>query len=353
METSPYEQIQALSGLTAAQLREKYLDVFGEERRARNRLFLQKRIAWRLQALAEGGLSERARRRAEALANEADLRQRAPRDPVTPGSAEVRARTTKGPIPLSQDPRLLLPGTLLVQEFRGRHIVVKVLDEGFEFEDRHYPSLSAIAKDITGSKWNGFLFFGLTGWSAREPAHARGGGRVNGSLHPHRTQTAPASARNGTVRCAIYTRKSTDEGLDQEFNSLDAQRESAEAYIASQRSEGWTCLPDRYDDGFTGGNMQRPALERLCADIEAGQIDCVVVYKMDRLSRSLLDFARMMELFEREIISECIKDKVSAARRRGKWVGGRNLRSAGLGPGFVAGIGSSRTQRPPLREGYE
>ncbi len=169
---------------------------------------------------------------------------------------------------------------------------------------------------------------------------------------------ASSSAPNGAVRCAIYARKSTDEGLDQDFNSLDAQRESAEAYILSQRHEGWTCLPDRFDDGgFTGGNMRRPALERLCADIEAGRIDCVVVYKVDRLSRSLLDFARIMELFdrqkvsfvsvtqqfnttssmgrltlnillsfaqfEREIISERTRDKMSAARRKGKWVGGQ------------------------------
>ena len=95
--------------------------------------------------------------------------------------------------------------------------------------------------------------------------------------------------KNGTIRCAIYTRKSTDEGLEQEFNSLDAQRESAEAFIRSHQHEGWLCLPDRYDDGgFTGGNMERPALKRLLADIEAGEIDCVVVYKVDRLSRSLL-----------------------------------------------------------------
>ena len=85
------------------------------------------------------------------------------------------------------------------------------------------------------------------------------------------------------VRCAIYTRKSTDEGLDQEFNSLDAQREAAEAFIRSQAGEGWTVLPDRYDDGgFTGGNMDRPALQRLLADIEAGKVDCVVVYKVSR-----------------------------------------------------------------------
>jgi len=89
------------------------------------------------------------------------------------------------------------------------------------------------------------------------------------------------------IRCAIYTRKSTEEGLDQDFNTLDAQREAAENFIASQQHEGWTWLPDRFDDGgFTGGNMQRPALQRLLADAEAGRIDCVVVYKVDRLSRS-------------------------------------------------------------------
>jgi site-specific DNA recombinase len=103
-----------------------------------------------------------------------------------------------------------------------------------------------------------------------------------------------------SVRCAIYTRKSTDEGLEREFNSLDAQRESAEAYIKSQQHEGWDCLPQRYDDGgFSGGNVERPALTRLLADIEAGRVDCVVVYKVDRLSRSLLDFSRLMESFDR------------------------------------------------------
>ena len=162
------------------------------------------------------------------------------------------------------------------------------------------------------------------------------------------------------IRCAIYTRKSTSEGLDQDFNSLDAQRESATAYIASQRSEGWTEVETRYDDGgFTGGNMHRPALKRLLADIKAGRVDCVVVYKVDRLSRSLMDFSRIMETldasecsfvsvtqkfnttssmgrltlnvllsfaqFEREIISERTRDKMGAARRKGKYVGGRPM----------------------------
>ncbi len=106
------------------------------------------------------------------------------------------------------------------------------------------------------------------------------------------------------IRCAIYTRKSTEEGLEQEFNSLDAQRESGQAYVAAQRHEGWVCLPDKYDDGgFSGGNTERPALRRLLADIEAGQVDCVVVYKVDRLSRSLMDFSRIMQVFDQRKVS--------------------------------------------------
>lgn len=159
------------------------------------------------------------------------------------------------------------------------------------------------------------------------------------------------------LRCAIYTRKSTEEGLDQEFNSLDAQREAGESYIMSQRHEGWECVSTQYDDGgFTGANMERPGLRRLLADIEAGIINCVVVYKVDRLSRSLLDFTKIIEIFdrhkvafvsvtqafntassmgrlilnvllsfaqfEREMISERTRDKMAAARRKGKWVGG-------------------------------
>ena len=164
----------------------------------------------------------------------------------------------------------------------------------------------------------------------------------------------PPSAR---LRCAIYTRKSTEEGLAQEFNSLDAQREAAEAFIQSQRREGWIALPELYDDGgCTGANMDRPALARLLRAVEAGELDCVVVYKVDRLSRSLLDFTRMLSVFgkhqvsfvavtqqfntstslgrltlnillsfaqfERELIGERTRDKMSAARRKGKWVGG-------------------------------
>ncbi len=107
-----------------------------------------------------------------------------------------------------------------------------------------------------------------------------------------------------SLRCAIYTRKSSEEGLDMEFNSLDAQRESCEAYIASQRSEGFAAIRERYDDGgHSGGTLARPALQRLLADVEGGLIDVIVVYKIDRLSRSLMDFAKLVEIFDRNQVT--------------------------------------------------
>jgi len=177
----------------------------------------------------------------------------------------------------------------------------------------------------------------------------------------------PAVPEACVIRCAIYARKSTEEGLSQPFNSLEAQRESAEAYIASQRHMGWTALERRYDDGgYTGANLERPALVALMQDIEMGQVDCVVVYKVDRLSRSLLDFARLIGMFEqhkvslvsvtqqlnttdslgrltlnillsfaqfeRELIAERTRDKMRAARRKGKWLGGRPILGYDLDP---------------------
>ncbi len=169
---------------------------------------------------------------------------------------------------------------------------------------------------------------------------------------------SPASAKPiRKLRCAVYTRKSTEEGLEMEFNSLDAQREACEAYIASQKAEGWVLIPEPYDDGgFSGGTLDRPALKRLLADTEDGRIDVVVVYKIDRLSRSLMDFAKLVEVFdrngvtfvsvtqsfntttsmgrltlnillsfaqfEREVIGERIRDKIAASRKRGMWMGG-------------------------------
>ena len=159
------------------------------------------------------------------------------------------------------------------------------------------------------------------------------------------------------VRCAIYTRKSSEEGLEQEFNSLDAQREACEAFVASQRHEGWKALPGLYDDGgFSGGTMERPGLRQLLADIDAGKVHVVVVYKVDRLTRSLADFAKIVETFdakgvsfvsvtqqfntttsmgrltlnvllsfaqfEREVMGERIRDKIAASKKKGMWMGG-------------------------------
>ncbi len=159
------------------------------------------------------------------------------------------------------------------------------------------------------------------------------------------------------MRCAVYTRKSSEEGLDQEYNSIDAQRDAGHAYVASQRAEGWIPVADDYDDpAFSGGNMDRPALKRLMADIEAGKIDVVVIYKIDRLTRSLADFSKMVEVFERqgvsfvsvtqqfntttsmgrlmlnvllsfaqferEVTGERIRDKIAASKRKGMWMGG-------------------------------
>jgi len=173
------------------------------------------------------------------------------------------------------------------------------------------------------------------------------------------TRIEPAMpATTKKLRCAVYTRKSTDEGLEKEFSTLDAQRDSCEAYITSQRAEGWVLVRDRYDDGgFSGGTLERPALQRLLRDVEAGLVDCVVAYRLDRLSRSLTDFVRMMERleahgvtfvsvtqsfntttsmgrltlnillsfaqFEREVIGERIRDKFAASRARGMWMGGK------------------------------
>src|SRR4030088_1568669 len=165
------------------------------------------------------------------------------------------------------------------------------------------------------------------------------------------------TAGSKQVRCAIYTRVSTDQGLDQDFNSLDAQYDASQAHIRSQAHAGWTLLRAKYDDGgFSGGNTDRPALQRLLGDVGAGKVDVIVVYKVDRLTRSLADFAKLVELFdkhnvsfvsvtqqfntttsmgrltlnvllsfaqfEREVTSERIRDKIAASKRKGLWVGG-------------------------------
>jgi hypothetical protein len=150
------------------QLRNKYLEVFGEPSRSGNKAYLFKKLAWRLQSLAEGGLSERAKRRAEELARDADLRTTVPRTPaVTDGAADrtvVRAAPARG----TGDHRLPIPGTVLTKTYKNRHVAVTVLADGFDFDGQTYRSLSAVAKAVTGSHWNGLLFFGLAGNAKKE-----------------------------------------------------------------------------------------------------------------------------------------------------------------------------------------
>src|SRR5215510_8180806 len=204
-----------------------------------------------------------------------------------------------------------------------------------------------------------------------EPYGRRHGGRVplRGPPLPVALEHRPKDHRDALVgteilrpvtsrrRCAIYTRKSSDEGLEQDFNSLDAQREACKAFIVSQKHEGWKAVPTRYDDGgYSGGTMERPALRRLLADIASRGIDVVVVYKVDRLTRALSDFAKIVEVFdahgvsfvsvtqqfntttsmgrltlnvllsfaqfEREVTGERIRDKIAASKKKGLWMGG-------------------------------
>ena len=157
------QQLAALSGMGVASLRQKYLEVFGEPSRSANKAYLFKKLAWRLQSLAEGGLSERARRRAEELARDADVRTTVPRPPEASAGAAARTVVMKAPSSADGRDRLPIPGTVLTRAYRGKHVAVTVLADGtFEFEGQTYRSLSAIAKAVTGSHWNGYLFFGLT-----------------------------------------------------------------------------------------------------------------------------------------------------------------------------------------------
>ena len=210
---------------------------------------------------------------------------------------------------------------------------VTVLDDGYEYQGNAYRSLTEIAQGDHRHQVvrTGFL---------RAQAQGKRGNRMK-----------------PPIRCAIYTRKSSEEGLEQSFNSLDAQREACEAYIKSQHHEGWQAIATQYDDGgFSGGNMERPALKQLMADIHAGKVSVVVVYKVDRLTRSLADFAKIVEQFdksgvsfvsvtqqfntttsmgrltlnvllsfaqfEREVTGERIRDKIAASKKKGMWMGG-------------------------------
>jgi DNA invertase Pin-like site-specific DNA recombinase len=303
------QQIAELPGMTPTQLRAKWRECWRRPAPDTGPDLLRRGIAWKLQARVHGGLPSHIKRELERAAD------RLRRSEELLGSSRPTLR----------------PGTRLIRQWQGRVHRVLVLDDGYEYDARRFSSLTQVATAITGTHWSG--------WSEEAKAGQSGGSAMK-------------------RRCAIYTRKSTEEGLEQAFNSLDAQREACAAYILSQAHEGWQLVNEHYDDGgWSGGNMARPALQQLLADIAAGKVDVIVVYKVDRLTRSLADFARIVEAldkvsasfvsvtqafnttmsmgrltlnvllsfaqFEREVTSERIRDKVAASKRKGMWMGDR------------------------------
>ena len=311
--------------LSLDELRREWRRLYRSEPPRISRDLLIRGIGYRLQEIQHGGLGKSTRRKLKTLAK--------------------MFRTTGRVAP---DPGLSLkPGARLVREWHGRTHTVTVTEDGFEYAGMSYPSLTKVAKKITGAHWSGPRFFGLVRAGARA--------RATETTMAESEKASRRSARR--LRCAIYTRKSSEEGLEQAFNSLDAQREACAAFILSQKHEGWTVLPTMYDDGgFSGGTMERPALKRLLGDIGAGKVDVVVVYKIDRLTRSLFDFAKIVEAFdakgvsfvsitqqfntttsmgrltlnvllsfaqfEREVTGERIRDKIAASKKKGMWMGG-------------------------------
>ncbi len=265
-------EIDRIRSLGLEELRRGWRRLYHGEPPRISRDLLVLALGYRLQEIAHGGLGKATRRKLQTMAK----------------ALQTTGRV--GPTPSLS----LKPGARLVREWRGRTHTVTITEDGFEYAGTNYPSLTKIAKKITAAHWSGPRFFGLLVAGAERPSD--GGAMAESDKTPRR------SAKK--ARCAIYTRKSSGEGLEQAFNSLDAQREACAAFILSQKREGWTVLPGLYDDGgFSGGTMERPALKRLVADIEAGQIDVIVVYEVDRLTRALSDFAKLVEVFDRRGVS--------------------------------------------------
>ena len=301
---------------------------------------------------------------------------------LDPKTAKHLGRLARGDRLPADRSRRLKPGTVLLREYQGERHTVTVVANGYVWREATYASLSSIARAITGTDWNGPRFFGLridksttvspdTADALREAPKERQDFRnqatpgCRGTTSEQQIRCRSPSWRGALImkpvaakpqRCVIYTRKSTEHNLDLTFNSLDAQREACEAYIKSQAHEGWRLIPDHYDDGgLSGASLDRPALQNLLADVRAGKITVVVVYKVDRLTRSLADFAKLVELFdqygvsfvsitqsfnttssmgrltlnvllsfaqfEREVIGERVRDKIAASKRKGLWVG--------------------------------
>jgi DNA invertase Pin-like site-specific DNA recombinase len=364
-------EVATLLDLGTAALRERWRRLTGHEPAPGLKgELLRAALAHKLQERAFGALSRDAAKRLAAMAQAL--------------GAEAKGEAT----PSASAGRRIKPGSRILREWQGHTHEIVVVQDGYLWSGEVHASLSAIARAITGTSWSGWRFFGLDPRKQR-----RGRGQRRQSCHDRRAflavaQASPRSRRmtsasgympryrkvgavganaHGSAgvsgsgpavrRCAIYTRKSTEEGLAQDFNSLDAQREACEAYVLSQRHEGWRLLPQGYDDGgYSGGTMARPGLQALLASVDAGEVDVVVVYKVDRLTRSLADFAKIVERFdrrgvsfvsvtqafnttssmgrltlnvllsfaqfEREVGAERVRDKVAASRRKGMWMGG-------------------------------
>jgi len=308
-------RLAALKSTPTKELKALWRELFETEPPAFNRRHLESRLAYRIQELAYGGLKPETVKRLETLGEQ-----------LNGGNITLRRiRADLKPI----------AGTKLIREWQGIEQTVTVLADGYEWQGRPLSlAFSGGARHYRlPLEWLGVLRPEITAGFAMSKDIKR------------------------KLRCAVYTRKSSEERLEQEFNSLHAQREACEAYIASQRSEGWVLVRDQYDDGgVSGGTLERPSLQRLLADVEDGLVDVVVVYKIDRLSRSLMDFSKLVEVidrngvtfvfvtqsfntttsmgrltlnillsfaqFEREVTAERIRDKIAASRKKGMWMGG-------------------------------
>ena len=312
------------AGASLDELRREWRRLYRSEPPRISRDLLIRGIGYRLQEIEHGGLGKSTRRKLKTLAK--------------------MFRTTGRVAP---DPGLSLkPGARLVREWHGRTHTVTVTEDGFEYAGMSYPSLTKVARKITGAHWSGPRFFGLV---------RRARARSTETIMAKSEKASRRSARKDALRDLHPQILGGRSGAGVQL--ARRQREACAAFILSQKHEGWTVLPTLYDDGgFSGGTMDRPALQRLLGDIGAGKVDVVVVYKIDRLTRSLFDFAKIVEAFdargvsfvsitqqfntttsmgrltlnvllsfaqfEREVAGERIRDKIAASKKKGMWMGG-------------------------------
>ena len=255
------------------------ISTFSRRPSHRNRHYVESRLAYRIQELAYGALPTNIRKML-----------------VEAGAKHSKIKSSVG----RSTQTLLMPGTTLIREWDERQHRVTVTPDGLY-------------------ELNGQVFKACRRRRATSPARS-GTGRSSSACATARQMVDERAPARAPKRCAVYCRVSSDERLDQSFNSIDAQKEAGHAFIKSQSHEGWIAVADDYDDGgFSGGNMDRPALRRLMADIQMGKVDIVVVYKIDRLSRSLADFARMVDVFDRHRVSfSAVTQQINSATSMGR-----------------------------------